>query len=86
MNNPSGSVRLNPVDWNAHATLHRKGLDHGLLYEMTALRGGTLAEMVHFLLMLPREHQQDYIIQKAGDHLLDTHEILMLAARADYPA
>lgn len=81
----SGSTELNPVDWNAHATLHRKGLDHGLLYEMTALRGGTLAEMVHFVLMLPRENQRDYVIQKAGDHLLDTHEILLLAARPDYP-
>lgn len=81
----SGSTELNPVDWNAHATLHRKGNDHGLLFEMTALRGGTLAEIVHFVRMLPRENQRDYVIQKAGDHLLDTHEILALALRADYP-
>lgn len=85
MDYASGSTELNPVDWKAHATLHRKGLDHGLLYEMTALRGGTLAEMIHFVLMLPREQQRDYVIQKAGDHLLDTHEILVLASRPDYP-
>ena len=74
------------IDWNDYASLHRKEHDHGVLFQFTALRSGTLAEMVHFVLLLPEAEQRDYVIQKAGDHLLDAHEIQMLARRPDFPA
>ncbi len=73
------------IDWGHYATLHRKGIDHGLLFELTAVRSGTLAEMVHFVKLLPENEQQDYVIQKSGDHMFDTAEILALAHRADFP-
>lgn len=73
------------VDWNDHATIHRRGDGQGLLDGMKAINRGTLAEMVAMIADMPEEERRDYVIQKAGDHKLDTAEIMALAGREDFP-
>ncbi len=73
------------INWNDHATLHRKGDGEGVLYGMKALRGGTLCELVRFVMNLPESERGGYIIERSGDRRLEIGEIYALAARSDYP-
>lgn len=74
------------VDWDDYATLHVKGEGAGVLSGFRSVRSGTLLELVRFVASLPESEQGDYVIQKAGDHLLQAGEIVGLARRDDYPA
>ena len=74
------------IGWNDPAALHRKDDGGGLLFELKAVRRGTLVEMVRFFKTLPEVERRDYVIEKAGDHRLDHFEIGELAKRADFPA
>jgi hypothetical protein len=73
------------IDWDDRAAIHRRGDGQGLLDGMKALNRGTLAEMVQMIADMPEDERGDYVIQKAGDHKLDTAEIMALAAREDFP-
>lgn len=73
------------INWGDHATLHRGDDGAGVLYAMKAVRRGTLAEMVSFVMSLPESERSAYVIEKAGDHRLGAGEIRALAARADFP-
>lgn len=74
------------IDWDDRASLHRKDDGHGLLDSAKGLRRGTLAELIHHVMLLPEAERQKYVIQKAGDHRVDPAEIETLAAREDFPA
>lgn len=71
--------------WNDHAELHRADDGGGVLHGMKAIRKGTLAEMVRFVMTLPEAERAHYTIDKAGDHVLNADEIAALARRSDYP-
>ena len=73
------------IAWDDRASIHRRGDGQGLLDGMKALNRGTLAEMVQMIADMPESERGDYVIQKAGDHKLDTAEIMALARRADFP-
>jgi hypothetical protein len=73
------------VEWGDSAALHRKDDGAGVLFELKAVRRATLAELVHYVMMLPPAERGQYVIEKAGDHRLDQAEIEDLAARPDYP-
>jgi len=73
------------VEWDDRAALHRADDGQGLLDGGKGLRDGTLAEMVHHVMMLPKGDQEKYVIQKKGDHRLKIAEIRALASREDYP-
>ena len=72
--------------WDDSASLHRSDDGGGLLGGFKAVRHGTLAELVRFVRSLPEHEQQDYAIEKAGDHRLGIGEILALSRRSDFPA
>ncbi len=74
------------IDWDDRASLHRKDDGHGVLDGAKGLRRGTLAELVRHVMALPESDRAHYVIQKAGDHLLDTAEIAALSRRDDFPA
>ncbi len=76
---PSGSR------WTDAAALHRSDDGGGVLYRFKAVRNGTLAELVRFVMSLPESERARYVIEKAGDHRLTPGEIAALARRADYP-
>lgn len=73
------------IEWDDHATLHQKDDGRGVLDGFKSLRRGTLAEMVAWVARMPEDERKNYVIQKAGDHRLDTAEIMALAARRDFP-
>ena len=73
------------VEWSDHATLHRRNYGGGLIYELTAMRRGTLAELIRHVLRLPERDRKDLVIEKAGDHRLDWVEIMGLSQRPDFP-
>ena len=64
---------------------HRE-LDGGVLAGLKAVRHGTLAELIRFILTLPEGERANYEIEKSGDHRLAMGEILKLAKRPDFPA
>ena len=72
------------VNWGMRSELHR-GAGGGVFHDLKAIRTGTLAELVRFILMLPAEEQGDYTILKEGDHVMEVGEIRTLAARPDFP-
>ena len=74
-----------PIAWHMHSELQKRVGGGGVLHDFTAIRSGTLAELVRFVMLLPEEEQQDYAILKEGDHVLEPREIRKLAARADFP-
>jgi len=74
------------VEWEAYCTLHRADDGGGLLDAAKSIRHGSLAELVHYVMMLPSEKRGDYVIEKAGDHRLTQGEIASLARRDDFPA
>ncbi len=73
------------VDWDDHATIHKKDDGQGVLDAMKALHRGTLAEMVGMIASMPNDMRGEYVIQKAGDHMLGVAEIMELARREDFP-
>lgn len=73
------------VEWNDHATIHRDHDGQGIFDGLKAIHRGTLAEMVAMISHMPEEERRLYVIQKAGDHKLNTAEIMALAARPDFP-
>lgn len=73
------------VDWDDGATIHKKGDGQGVLDSLKALHHGTLAEMVAMVSRMPESEREGLVIQKAGDHMLGTSEIMALAARDDFP-
>ena len=73
------------IAWDDHATVHRRGDGRGLFDSMKGLHRGTLAEMVALVSRMPEDERGEYVIQKAGDHRLDTAEIMALARREDFP-
>ncbi|MFV0643464.1 MAG: hypothetical protein ACK5NN_03035 [Sphingomonadaceae bacterium] len=75
----------NGVGWEDRASLHMANDGDGLLDGFKAVRRGSLAQMVHFVMDLPEEERTRYSIEKAGDHKLSYAEIAALADRDDYP-
>ncbi len=73
------------IAWDDHATVHRKDDGQGLFDAMKGLNRGTLAEMVALIASMPEGDRGNFVIQKAGDHRLDTPEIMALAGRKDFP-
>jgi len=82
MSNPANPVH---VEWNDFSELHEKSDGGGLFSGLKAIRQGTLADLVHFVVSLPEDEQAQYVIEKLGDHRLEIGEILNLARRPDYP-
>ena len=73
-----------PVAWDDAAALHRAG-DEGLLSELTAVRHGTLADLVRYIALLADADRADYVVERSGDHRLTIEEVMELYARADFP-
>lgn len=73
------------VEWNDFSELHEKSDGGGLFSGLKAIRQGTLADLVHFVVSLPEAERGQYVIEKAGDHRLEIGEILNLARRSDFP-
>lgn len=79
----SGSARK--INWDDHASLHRRGDGEGLLSGFKLLRQGTLAELVTFVCRMPEADRANYVILKSGDRRLEIAEIAALAKRPDFP-
>jgi len=73
------------VEWNDRASIHLKDDGQGLFDGLKGIHRGTLAEMVAMISHMPEEERGKYVIQKAGDHRLETGEIMALAGQADFP-
>ncbi|HUD27354.1 MAG TPA: hypothetical protein VMQ93_00670, partial [Novosphingobium sp.] len=56
-----------------------------LFHRFKTIRRGTVAELIAFVMGMPEDRQDDYAIQKDGDHTLRIGEIRNLSRRADYP-
>lgn len=89
MSNPS-TFKAEPnghsgPDWGDHASLHRSNDGGGLLSDLKAVRHGSLADLIRFVVNLPADEQDHYVIEKAGDHRLTIGEIRTLSRRADFP-
>ncbi|MEO0063109.1 MAG: hypothetical protein RLZZ08_1669 [Pseudomonadota bacterium] len=80
-----GSTDSSTLDWHDRASIHLKNVGEGILHGMGALHRGSLAEMVAMVAAMPPERREEVVIEKAGDHRLDTAEILDLSRRADFP-
>ena len=89
MSNPS-TFKAEPTHagpgWDDNASLHRSDDGGGVLNDLKAVRHGSLAELIRFVLTLPESERPRYAIQKAGDHRLKIGEILALSRRTDFPA
>lgn len=81
----SDAANPNHVEWNDFSELHAKDDGGGLLSGLKAIRQGTLAELVYFVASLPEDERDQYVIEKSGDHRLNSGEIMMLSRRADFP-
>ena len=84
-NSATGGTTGRGVEWSSYATLHVKGEGQGVLAGFKSLRSGTLAELVGFVARLPDGQHADYIIEKAGDRVIEGPEIVALAGRPDFP-
>ena len=73
------------VAWDDHAVIHRKSEGEGLFNALKGLHRGTLAQMVAMIASMPETERGDFVIEKAGDHRLETPEIMALAQHADFP-
>ena len=78
---PSGSG----IGWDDMSALHRSDDGGGILSDFKAVRHGTLAELIRFVLTMPEGDRQRYAIEKSGDHRLPIGEILALSRRPDFP-
>ena len=73
------------IAWDDHATIHEKGDGQGLFDPLKALHSGTLAQMVAMVSRMAEDERGNFVIQKAGDHQLETGEVMALAQRKDFP-
>ncbi|MDE2303432.1 MAG: hypothetical protein KGK11_12820 [Sphingomonadales bacterium] len=73
-----------PIGWDDPALLHRRS-DTGLLHDFTVARHGTLAQLVHQVMVMTPEQRAHYTIERQGDRQYDPHEIVALSQRPDYP-
>ena len=71
--------------WNDGAELHKCADGGGLFHRFKTIRRGTVAELIDFVMGLPEDKQEDYAIQKDGDHRLNIGEIRALFRRPDFP-
>lgn len=71
--------------WDDSAELHKCEDGGGLFHHFKTIRRGTVAELVAFVMDLPEAKQQDYAIEKDGDHTMKIGEIRGLYRRADFP-
>lgn len=71
--------------WNDSAELHKCQDGGGLFHNLKTIRRGTVAELIEFVMDLPEEKQDDYAIEKSGDHTFRIGEIRHLYRRADFP-
>ncbi|WP_159981633.1 MULTISPECIES: hypothetical protein [unclassified Novosphingobium] len=71
--------------WDDSAELHKCEDGGGLFHRFKTIRRGTVAELIRFVLGMPEERQDDYAIQKDGDHTFRIGEIRRLSRRADFP-
>jgi hypothetical protein len=76
----------NGFGWSDTAELHKCEDGGGLFHSFKTIRRGTVAELIGFVMGLPEEKQDDYAIEKDGDHTLRIGEIRSLSRRADFPA
>jgi hypothetical protein len=72
--------------WDDTAELHKCEDGGGLFHSFKTIRRGTVAELIGFVMGLPEDKQDDYAIDKDGDHTLRIGEIRTLSRRADFPA
>lgn len=71
--------------WEDSAELHKCEDGGGLFHRFKTIRRGTVAELIRFVLGMPEDRQDDYAIQKDGDHTFRIGEIRRLSRRADFP-
>jgi hypothetical protein len=72
--------------WHDTAELHKCEDGGGLFHSFKTIRRGTVAELIAFVMGLPEDKQDDYAIEKDGDHTLRIGEIRALSRRDDFPA
>jgi hypothetical protein len=82
MSDPANPTHL---EWNDFSELQVQSDGGGLFSGLKAIRQGTLADLVHFVVSLPEAERAQYVIEKTGDHQLDLGEIMRLSRRPDYP-
>jgi len=73
------------IGWNDSAELHKCEDGGGVFDRFKTIRRGTLAQLIAFVVSLPDAQQDDYAIQKDGDHRFSIGEIRTLSRRADFP-
>lgn len=73
------------IGWNDASELHKCEDGGGLFHRFKTIRRGTLAELIAFVMHLPEAQQNDYAIEKEGDHRFGIGEIRSLYRRADFP-
>ncbi len=71
--------------WSDSAELHKCEDGGGVFNRLKTIRRGTLAELIAFVMDMPDDQQDDYAIQKDGDHRLSIGEIRQLSRRDDFP-
>ena len=82
----AGSTPPRSFGWDDTAELHKCEDGGGLFHNFKTIRRGTVAELVAFVMGLPEAKQDDYAIEKDGDHTMRIGEIRHLSRRADFPA
>jgi len=77
---------MTTTDWTAAATLHVRD-DGGseMDFNFTALRSGTLGELVRAVAAMPADERARVVIDVAGGKSLNVAEILALAAQENLP-
>ena len=51
------------IDWDDPSSLHRSDDGGGMLHDLKAVRHGSLAELIRFVLTLPEEQRSRYAIE-----------------------
>ncbi|WP_340313024.1 hypothetical protein [Rhizorhabdus argentea] len=77
---------MNDINWDAAAEVHERD-DGGsdMYYGFKTLKGGSLAELVAYVMALPTEQRERVVIDAAGVGSMNIHEIGALAERSDFP-
>ncbi|EIZ81335.1 hypothetical protein WSK_0042 [Novosphingobium sp. Rr 2-17] len=81
----AGTPAHHGFGWEDFAELHKCQDGGGLFHNLKTIRSGTVAELVEFVMEMPESKQDDYAIEKAGDHTFRIGEIRRLYRRADFP-
>jgi len=71
------------LDWNDSAELLKKG-DTGVGFEFMVIRRDTFADLIRFVLCLPADEQDRYVIQ-IRSRRYEGPDIRTLGARPDFP-